>query len=109
MLLQLAEELLPEDRLPFFIARVTRRNKRQRLRIGRHKLRKLYKETKNTYGVGAWFCEHKNRIIKDSINKSAIRKNCNRRFRRRYNNGRYEEVASGSSYKKHEDYWWEIW
>ena len=108
MLLIKPEELLPEDRLPFFLARAGRINKNVRRRIAKRKLRKLYEETKHIYGTGAWFNKHKNRIIKDSINRASVRRDCNRRFRRRFNNGRYEDVASGGAYRKHEEYWWSI-
>ena len=108
MLLEDTKDLLPEDRVAFFIARAKRRNKRTRQRIAQHKLRKLFEETKRTYGVGAWYCEHKHRIIRDSVNSASVRKECNRRFRRRHNNGHYEEVANGGAYRKHEDYWWSV-
>lgn len=108
MLLEDTKDLLSEDRVEFFIARAKRRNKRTRMRIAQRKLRKLYEETKHSYGVGAWYSERKHRIIKDSVNVASVRKECNRRFRRRFNNGHYENVANGGAYRKHEEYWWAV-
>ena len=107
MLLQ-ENELLPKERAEYFMTRATRRNKRMRQKIARHKLAKLYTETKDKYGVGAWFNERKNRIIKDSIQNASVRTACNRRFRHRLNSGRYDTVANGGAYRKHEEYWWAI-
>ena len=84
------------------------RNKRMRKRIERHKLQKLYEETKYKYGVGVYYSEQKKRLIKDSVNKSSVRKACNRHFRRRLNRGELDGVSNGGSYRKHEDYWWAV-
>ena len=43
-------------------------NKRRRLIKGKNKLKKLYEDTKNCYGVGAYYDYHKKRIIKYSLN-----------------------------------------
>lgn len=83
-------------------------NKRTRALMRRRKLRKLYEETKNIYGVGAYFDHRKNRIVKDSVNRSDIRRDCNRRFRRRLNSNRYEKVDDGAAYRKYEEYWWSV-
>lgn len=104
------EALSPDSILslqPVF-GKPVRRNKHTRFLIARRKLKKLYSKTKNVYGVGAYYDYRKKRIAKESVNSSAERTACNRRFRRRWKNGRYEDVANGSSYKKYEDYWWSV-
>lgn len=106
--------LIPDDPCPYgpdsrpVFPKASCRNKRARLLAARHKLRKLYDKTKHIYGVGAYYDTRKKRIIKDSINSSSERAACNRRFRRRWNNGRYDAVANGGAYRKHEEYWWSV-
>ena len=85
-----------------------RPNRYERKRISHHKLNALYNETKEKYGVGAYFDRYKKRIIRDSVNSKSVRRMCNRRFRKRHNSGIYENVQNGSSYKKYEDYWWNV-
>lgn len=101
-------DLLPEERVAFFMARAARRNKRSRRRIGKNKIVQLYKETKDKYGVGAYYDEHKKRIIRSSVNNASVRTSCNRRFRRRMNSGHYETIANGGAYRKYEEYWWAV-
>ena len=84
------------------------RNKRMRKRIERHKMKKLYEETKHKYGVGAYYSEQKKRIIKDSVNNADVRKACNRRLRRKLNRWDLDEIPNGGSYRKHEEYWWAV-
>ena len=106
----LKEALTPDDLFPVHpvFPKTMHRNKRYRTLMAKRRLKKLYQETKNIYGVGAWYNSHKGRIIKDSINNKKERQLCNRRFRRRWKNGRYNEVADGGAYRKHEEYWWAV-
>lgn len=103
-----SDELLPKDRVDYFRRRARRRNKRSRLLVRKQKLNRLFEETKNSYGVGVYYDKWKGRIVEDSLNKSSVRRECNRRFRRRVNHGRYSVVANGGAYRKHEEYWWSI-
>ena len=98
------DELLEEEE-PL---KIPRSNRYHRWLIGRRKLRNLYRKTRHKYGVGAYFDYYKHRIIKDSVNSKSIRQECNRRFRRRMNQYRYDTVANGAAYRKHEDYWWGV-
>ncbi len=72
----------------------------------KRRLKKLYNETKYGYGVGAFYDENKNRIIKYSCHNKWTKEHCRRMIRRRLKNkfGNY----SGCIYKKLYDYWWEI-
>ena len=100
--------LKPDDIFPVHpvFPKAQRRNKRYRILMAKRRLKKLYNETKNIYGVGAYYDSYKKRIIKDSVNSASVRTACNRRFRRRWKNGRYDTVSNGAAYRKHEDYWW---
>jgi len=106
MLLQNDNELLPEDRLQFFRERATRRNKRSRIDTKKRKIQKLYDKTKTLYGTGAYYDALKKRFVRYSVNNASIRTLCNRRFRHNLKSGKYETVADGGAYRKHEDYWW---
>lgn len=102
------DALLSEDRVEFFRKRVSRRNKYERVHVGRRRLKKLYEETKNIYGVGAYYDSRKGRLIKDSVNSASVRRSCNRRFRRRLNRGRFD-VMDGGAYRRYEEYWWTVY
>lgn len=78
-------------------------NKHEARNIARHKLQRLYEETKHTYGAGAYFDREKKRILKYSCNSQALRQSHNRRFRRKH-----IDVANGGAYKKFADYWWDL-
>lgn len=86
-------------------------NKRRRFIKGKNKLKKLYEETKNYYGAGAYFDYNKQRIVKYSCNSKYVRKMCNKIFRRKMNRtirGDYDNIPNGSVYKKYTEYWWSI-
>ena len=78
----------------------------QRKREENRRLKKLYEETKNAYGAGAWYDERKGRYIRYSCHSEWLKTHCRRMTRRRMKNktGRY----SGCAYKKFYDYWWEL-
>ena len=102
--------LTPDDMVtvkPAF-PKAVRRNKRYRTLMAKRRLKKLYNETKNIYGVGAYYDSYKKRIIKDSVNKASVRAACNRRFRRRWKSRHYDTVANGAAYRKYEEYWWAV-
>lgn len=72
------------------------------------RLKKLYEETKNSYGAGAYYNEEKNRYVKcSSCNNpgysKSLRKISNRKVRRN------DIPLKGCSYKKVFDYWWELY
>lgn len=72
-----------------------------------HRLKKLYNETKNTFGSGVYYDDKKQRYIKYSLRNSHgytkyLRKVSNRRVRKS------DISMNGSSYKRLYDYWWEL-
>lgn len=87
---------------------VPRTNRYERWRKGRQKLVRLYHRTKNVYGLGAYYNQHKKRICKDTINSKSVRQMCNRRFRRRTNRC-IDYIPSGATYRKYTEYWWSIY
>lgn len=70
------------------------------------RLQKLYDKTKNSYGAGVYFDEHKNRLVKYSIGGS----NCKRFLKRRASKKmrKYKNNMQYNNYKKTFDYWWEL-
>lgn len=78
-------------------------NRHEAQEIARHKLQKLYAETKHSYGAGAYFNDKKGRIQKYTCNYKPLRQLHNRRFRHRH-----IDIASGGAYKKFSDYWWDL-
>ena len=106
----LKETLTPDDLFPVHpvFPKTIHRNKHYRTMMAKRRLKKLYEETKHIYGVGAYYDTRKKRIIKDSVNSASERTACNRRFRRRWKSGRYDTVANGGAYRKHEEYWWSV-
>lgn len=72
------------------------------------RLKKLYDETKNGYGAGAYYNEKKKRYIKCPSSNTpgytkSLRKISNRRVRKS------DIPLKGCSYKKLYDYWWELY
>lgn len=80
------------------------RNKHERIRVGKDKLRKLYEETYKWYGAGAYYDEDKGIYIKYSCASKYWRKYSNKVVRRNI----LFKLPKGSSYKKLFDYWWTI-
>ena len=74
--------------------------------IENKKLRKLYENTKNWYGAGAYYDERKKRIIRYSCHCKYFKKLSRRIARRKLNN--CDDRYCGSQYKKLFDYWWTI-
>jgi hypothetical protein len=68
---------------------------------------KTYKKTKNNYGAGVWFDDHKGFYIKYTPSNTpgytkALRRLSNRKVRKA------KEFYNHSSYKKLYDYWWTL-
>ena len=72
----------------------------------KHRLKKLYNETKNSYGAGVWYSEEKHRYIRYTCHNEWTKTHCRRITRRRLNSN--YNCYSGCLYKKFYDYWWEI-
>lgn len=68
-------------------------------------LRKLYNETKNSYGSGAYYDEDKNRLIRYSCNEKWAKNQGNRKIRRL---SIEESIPNGKVYRKVYDYQWVI-
>ena len=71
------------------------------------RLKKLYDETKNWYGAGAYYDEDKKRYIRYSPCRNSgyakyLRKVANRKVRRS------KDCLKHGSYRKVYDYWWEL-
>ena len=78
-------------------------NKHERKLIEKHKLYKLYEETKRMCRAGAW--DNGKRIIKYYVlpyRKKYIKKQCSKRTRK------MKDISNGCAYKKCYDYWWEL-
>lgn len=72
------------------------------------RLKKLYEETKHSYGSGAWYDEEKGRYIRYYPSSSTgytkyLRRISNRKIRRMK-----EMSLKGCQYKKAFDYWWTL-
>ena len=73
------------------------------------RLKKLYSETKNSYGEGAWYDEEKKRYIKCSSSNTTgytkwLRRLSNRRVRKMK-----DITLNNCQYKKVFDYRWELY
>lgn len=79
-------------------------NRYESVEIGKRKLEKLYEETKNGYGAGAWKDDN-GHIKKYWVCPNARRwlKRCCSKAARKSKN-----IANGSAYKKAFDYWWSL-
>ena len=76
-----------------------------RSRVEKQRLKKLYGETKYSYGAGAYYDEHKKRYIRYSCNDKALRQIMNRRVRRKLKRN-HEDIVQIGQYKKLAEYWW---
>ena len=84
------------------------RNKRTRWLAGHRKLMRLYDRTKDHFAyTGAWMDEN-GRIRRYSYHQASVRRMFNRRFRHRWKQYRYDTVANGNAYRRHEEYVWAI-
>ncbi len=86
-----------------------KRNKKYRLYLKQDKLAKLYKETRFSCAAGVYFDRFKKRLIRYSNNRKSFRKAVGRALRHRMNQDLGYEVADGSGYKRHKEYWWVIY
>ena len=73
----------------------------------KRRLRRLYDETKNSYGAGAYFDERKNRYVRYSVSGRGgrakyLRMVGNRKVRRA------KKTSDHGGYRKVFDYWWEL-
>lgn len=71
------------------------------------RLKKLYNETKNEYGAGAYYDEDKGRYVEYSPNRKSghtkyLRKLSNRKVRKS------KDYLNHGAYRKMYDYWWEL-
>lgn len=70
------------------------------------RLKKLYNETKNSYGSGVWYDDENNRYIKYTCRsrkyKKYLKKISSKKTRR------YKGDLAHCDYKKTFDYWWEL-
>lgn len=78
-----------------------------RKRVENHRLKRLYSETKYSYGAGAYYDERKKRYIRYSCNDKALRQIMNRRTRRKLKKN-HEDTVQNGQYKKLADYWWTL-
>lgn len=71
------------------------------------RLVKLYENTKNSYGRGAYYDKKKKRLIRYTVRRNA---NLPRFYRKRANRAvrRNPEVLNHGAYRKQFDYWWEL-
>ena len=72
----------------------------------KRRLKKLYDETKNSYGAGAWFDEKKGRYIKYSCGGRQCKRHLKRLSSKKAR--KYQGDLKGCDYKKIFDYWCEL-
>ena len=74
------------------------------------RLEKLYRETKNKYGVGAYYNSYKGRIVKYGSRNTGVKKFfkrfSNKKVRKSFKND--DKICQKGIYKKTFDYWWNI-
>jgi hypothetical protein len=77
----------------------------QRAQERNRRLRKLYEETRSTYGAGAYIKD--NRLCRYSCHDKDLKTTCRRSTRRRL---KQQDTSSAqkSGYKRLFDYWWEL-
>ena len=73
----------------------------------KHRLIKLYNNTKNSYGSGVYYDEDKKRYIRYSFSKSSklpkfLKKVSNKKLRHS------KDTLNKGKYKKYFDYWWSL-
>ena len=78
----------------------------RRSRERNRRLKKLYEETKYSYGAGAWYDERKKRYIKYSVGSKEIKKYLKKLSSRKAR--RYKGEMQNCDYKRTFDYWWEL-
>lgn len=78
----------------------------RRKREENHRLKKLYEETKNGYGRGAWYSDKKQRYVRYyAYSTTGLTKQLRRTSNKKVRNS--DDVPMrGSGYKKCYDYWW---
>lgn len=74
-------------------------NKKDRIDIERHKIKKLAEDTS---GASAYFDDYKNRYIRYWYRKKWLKRVAAKATRK------MKDVTNGSLYKKAFDFWWEL-
>jgi hypothetical protein len=77
----------------------------QRKSEDKRRLKRLYEETKNGYGAGAWYNDKKDRLIKYSCHSTWLKRYCSKITRTRMKTI-FENPREKCNYKKYFDYWW---
>lgn len=77
-------------------------NKKDRIDIHKHKLKKLLDDTKHQYGAGAYYDEDKGRIIQYWFKKKYLKQVAAKVARKA------KDISNGSLYKRVYDLWWEL-
>lgn len=72
------------------------------------KLKKLYEETKTSYGSGAYFDKDKKRYIRYTSCSAPVRKQYKRQNVRNFRRNKVKVPARGCKYKRFYDFWWNI-
>ncbi len=75
-------------------------NKKERVDIHKHKLKKLLDDTKHQYGAGAYYDEDKGRIIQYWFKKKYLKQVAAKVARKA------KDISNGSLYKRVYDLWW---
>lgn len=73
----------------------------------RHKLLKLYNETKTHYGVGVYYSNKRNRYVRCYLKKPGTKK-----FLKNQTNKKIRKdktLYQGNLYRKRDEYWWKIY
>ena len=72
----------------------------------KRRLKKIYSETKNSYGPGVWYDEEKERYIKLDFTSTWLKHYCRKSIRRKMKDN--DTFNQKGLYKKYFDYWWEL-
>lgn len=79
----------------------------KRKREDNRRLKKLYEDTKSSYGAGAYYDDRKKRYVRVYVRRSHTKKDY-----KRYSNKRLRQNRSvalrGNKYRRVFDYWWEL-
>lgn len=73
----------------------------------KHKLKKLYEETRTKYGSGVYYNEDKGRLIFYSARGSGCPKELRRRSNKKLR--RSKDTLNHGLYRRIYDYWWELY
>lgn len=79
----------------------------KRKREDNRRLKKLYEDTKNSYGAGAYYDDRKKRYVRVYVRRSHTKKDYKRYSNKRLRQNR-SVVLRGNKYRRVFDYWWEL-